>query len=136
MKLLFIKMQEPLLIFLRPVMERTLFHATNAYFIPNVKIKAYCCKTNLPPNTAFRGFGGPQGMFVIEAAIQYAAKEMGLPPRKIQEANLLKEGDEFPYGQITERCEAQKAWKETLEKFQIERLEKEIADFNSKNKFL
>ena len=50
------------------VMERTLFHATNSYFIPNVKATAYSCKTNLPPNTAFRGFGGPQGMFVIESA--------------------------------------------------------------------
>ena len=50
------------------VMERTLFHGTNSYFIPNVKMTAYSCKTNLPPNTAFRGFGGPQGMFVIESA--------------------------------------------------------------------
>jgi xanthine dehydrogenase large subunit len=51
------------------VMERTLFHCTNSYFVPNVKATAYSCRTNLPPNTAFRGFGGPQGMFVIEAAI-------------------------------------------------------------------
>src|SRR5690606_32444124 len=41
------------------VLERTLFHATNAYFVPNVHVTAYSCKTNLPPNTAFRGFGGP-----------------------------------------------------------------------------
>ncbi|HNU09454.1 MAG TPA: molybdopterin-dependent oxidoreductase, partial [Pyrinomonadaceae bacterium] len=46
-----------------PVLERTLFHCTNSYFIPNVSAVAYSCKTNLPPNTAFRGFGGPQGMF-------------------------------------------------------------------------
>ncbi|MFN9112509.1 MAG: molybdopterin cofactor-binding domain-containing protein, partial [Bacteroidota bacterium] len=56
------------------VMERTLFHSTNAYFVPNVLAKAYSCKTNLPPNTAFRGFGGPQGKFVIEAAIVKAAE--------------------------------------------------------------
>ena len=43
------------------IMERTLFHATNSYFIPNVVATAYCCRTNLPPNTAFRGFGGPTG---------------------------------------------------------------------------
>ncbi len=55
------------------VMERTLFHCTNSYFVPNVKATAYSCRTNLPPNTAFRGFGGPQGMFVIEAAIAKAA---------------------------------------------------------------
>ncbi|MEZ4739462.1 MAG: molybdopterin cofactor-binding domain-containing protein [Flavobacteriales bacterium] len=39
-------------------MERTLFHATNNYFVPNVEVTAYCCRTHLPPNTAFRGFGG------------------------------------------------------------------------------
>ncbi|MEJ7673545.1 MAG: molybdopterin cofactor-binding domain-containing protein [Chitinophagaceae bacterium] len=56
------------------VLERTLFHCTNSYFVPNVKATAYCCRTNLPPNTAFRGFGGPQGMFVIESAIAKAAE--------------------------------------------------------------
>ena len=55
-------------------MERTLFHATNSYAIPNVDETAYCCRTHLPPNTAFRGFGGPQGMFVIECAIAHAAE--------------------------------------------------------------
>ena len=58
------------------VMERTLFHCTNSYFVPNVKATAYSCRTNLPPNTAFRGFGGPQGMFVIEAAIAKAAEQL------------------------------------------------------------
>jgi xanthine dehydrogenase large subunit len=66
------------------ILERTLFHCTNSYFIPNVRATAHSCKTNLPPNTAFRGFGGPQGMFVIEAAIDDAAKkwESFLPKSK------------------------------------------------------
>lgn len=42
------------------VLERTLFHSTNSYHVPNVTATAYCCRTNLVPNTAFRGFGGPQ----------------------------------------------------------------------------
>ena len=46
-----------------PVLERTVLHSTNAYALPNVRIRAACCRTNLPPNTAYRGFGGPQGMF-------------------------------------------------------------------------
>jgi len=66
------------------VMERTLFHSTNAYYIPNVIAKAFSCKTNLPPNTAFRGFGGPQGKFVIEAAIVRAAEGLGVSPALIQ----------------------------------------------------
>ena len=60
-----------------PVLARTLFHATNAYFIPNVRVTAAPCRTNLQPHTAFRGFGGPQGMYVIEAAINKAADAMG-----------------------------------------------------------
>src|SRR5258708_8429970 len=81
------------------VMERTLFHCTNSYFVPNVKATAYSCRTHLPPNTAFRGFGGPQGMFVIEAAIAKAADELEIPASVIQQKNLLKSDDEFPYGQ-------------------------------------
>ena len=82
------------------IMERTLFHSTNAYFIPNTEVTVYSCKTNLPPNTAFRGFGAPQGMFVIESAIAKAASELNIPARVIQEINFLKENDEFQYGQI------------------------------------
>ena len=85
-----------------PVLERTLFHCTNSYFIPNVSATAYSCKTNLPPNTAFRGFGGPQGMFVIESAIAHAAEKLNIPASEIQRKNLIKDGDEFPYGQIAE----------------------------------
>ena len=70
------------------VMERTLFHCNNTYFIPNVKATAYSCRTNLPPNTAFRGFGGPQGMFVIEAAIAKAADVLNIPASEIQQKNL------------------------------------------------
>ena len=84
------------------VMERTLFHCTNSYFVPNVKATAYCCRTHLPPNTAFRGFGGPQGMFVIESAIAKAADALGIDASEIQEKNLLKTGNEFPYGQKAE----------------------------------
>ena len=69
------------------VMERTLFHATNSYFVPNVEVTAYSCRTHLPPNTAFRGFGGPQGMFVIESAIAHAAEKLGVSAREIQKDN-------------------------------------------------
>lgn len=118
------------------VMERTLFHATNTYFVPNAKVTAYSCKTNLPPNTAFRGFGGPQGMFVIEAAITKAAEELGISPSVIQHKNLLKENDLFHYGQNTKGCEAENCWNTAIKKFNFEKLEQEISDFNSKNNFI
>ncbi|WP_440121173.1 xanthine dehydrogenase molybdopterin binding subunit [Tenacibaculum sp. Ill] len=115
------------------IAERTLFHATNSYFVPNVHTTVYSCKTNLPPNTAFRGFGGPQGMFVIESAIADAADKMGINKREIQEANLLAENDEFSYGQIATEVQAQNSWFSAKEQYQLEKLEQEVAGFNSKN---
>ena len=116
------------------VAERTLFHATNSYFIKNVKTSVYSCKTNLPPNTAFRGFGGPQGMFVIEAAIAKAAHEIGVNAKVIQEKNLLEENDELPYGQIMTQVAAKNAWHSALSKFNYDQLINEVAQFNKKNK--
>lgn len=115
------------------VMERTLFHCTNSYFVPHVKATAYSCRTHLPPNTAFRGFGGPQGMFVIEAAIDKAAKELNIPASVIQQKNLINTGDVFPYGQIAE-SEANECWNKTDELYNIKQLQKEIDDFNTNNK--
>ncbi|MDO6674613.1 molybdopterin-dependent oxidoreductase [Tenacibaculum sp. 1_MG-2023] len=115
------------------IAERTLFHATNSYFVPNVHTTVYSCKTNLPPNTAFRGFGGPQGMFVIESAIADAADKIRINKRLIQEANLLAENDEFSYGQIATEVQAQNSWFSAKEQYQLEQLEQEVADFNNKN---
>ena len=114
------------------VLERTLFHCTNSYFVPNVIATAYSCRTNLPPNTAFRGFGGPQGMFVIESAIAKAAEELGIPASAIQQKNLLQTGDAFVYGQIAE-SEASPCWEKASSLYEIEKLNKEIADFNTAN---
>jgi len=112
------------------VLERTLFHCTNSYFIPNVRATAYSCRTHLPPNTAFRGFGGPQGMFVIEAAIAKAADELGIPASEIQQKNLIRTGEEFPYGQKAE-SEANDCWKKVDEIYNIKKLQKEVEKFNS-----
>lgn len=114
------------------VMERTLFHCTNAYFIPHVKATAYSCRTHLPTNTAFRGFGGPQGMFVIEAAIAHAAEQLNIPATAIQSKNLLRTGDEFPYGQKAV-SEANESWDKADKTFNIQQLQKEVADFNAAN---
>lgn len=116
------------------ILDRTLFHCTNSYFIPNVKATAYSCKTNLPPNTAFRGFGGPQGMFVIESAIYKAAAKLGVDPFIIQEINLLNEGDEFPYGQKIKYCMAQPVWNKAVTRFSITEIIKQVEEFNQKNK--
>ncbi len=114
------------------VLERTLFHCTNTYFVPNIKATAYSCRTNLPPNTAFRGFGGPQGMFVIEAAIAKAAEALQVPAYQIQEKNLLQTNDTFPYGQKVV-SEANACWQTADKKFDIKKLYEEVTNFNKKN---
>ena len=113
-------------------MERTLFHCTNSYFVPNVKATAYSCRTNLPPNTAFRGFGGPQGMFVIESAIAKAAESLIIEASEIQKKNLLRDGDEFPYGQKAE-SEAKKCWEEAEDIYEIKKIRKQVKKFNEEN---
>lgn len=115
------------------ILERTLFHCTNSYYIPNVKATAISCKTNLPPNTAFRGFGGPQGMFVIESAIYKAAEKMEIDPSVIQKQNLLDEGDEFSYGQKTENCHAKITWNKIEKKYYIKSIRKKVKQFNDRN---
>ncbi|MDB5208902.1 MAG: molybdopterin-dependent oxidoreductase [Flavisolibacter sp.] len=115
------------------ILERTLFHGTNSYDIPNVQLTAHSCKTNLPPNTAFRGFGGPQGMFVIEAAIDHAAKEAGVETTLIQRANLMVNGTEFPYGQIVADSEAKHCWDEVVQLHNLDNIKQQIETFNKEN---
>ena len=117
------------------VLERTLFHCTNSYFIPNVIATAYSCRTNLPSNTAFRGFGGPQGMFVIESAIAKAADALKVDASLIQKRNLIETGDEFPYGQKAE-SEAAVCWNKADEIYEFEKARKEVEKFNNENKLV
>lgn len=115
------------------ILERTLFHHTNAYYIPNTRATAHSCRTNLPPNTAFRGFGGPQGMFVIESAIAQAAESLGIDATVIQRANLLRKGHMFPYGQKVAQDNATPTWDQARAQYQIETRQQEVDAFNQQN---
>ncbi|AYQ26772.1 MULTISPECIES: xanthine dehydrogenase molybdopterin binding subunit [unclassified Polaromonas] len=74
-----------------PVADRAIFHADNAYFLQDVEIASYRCKTNTQSNTAFRGFGGPQGMIVIEAIMGDIARTLGLDPLDVRKRNLYSD---------------------------------------------
>uniref|UniRef100_A0A6Q2WUR0 xanthine dehydrogenase n=1 Tax=Esox lucius TaxID=8010 RepID=A0A6Q2WUR0_ESOLU len=97
------------------IMERALFHMENSYNIANVWGRGYPCKTNLPSNTAFRGFGGPQGMLVAESWINDVAQSLGLPTEQVRRLNLYKQGDTTPYSQILEHITLDRCWDECLE---------------------
>ncbi len=118
------------------ILERTLFHTTNSYYIPNVRATAISCKTNLPPFTAFRGFGGPQAMFVMECALYKASQVLGIDYHQLQKINLLKDGDEFPYGQRAENCRAKVCY-DSLEKiYKVDEVKGRIEKFNNQNRFI
>ena len=76
-----------------PVADRAIFHADNAYFLEDVDIASYRCKTNTQSHTAFRGFGGPQGMVVIEAIMGDIARQLGLDPLDVRGRNLYGVGE-------------------------------------------
>jgi xanthine dehydrogenase large subunit len=116
------------------ILERTLFHSTNSYYIPNVKATAASCYTNLTPNTAFRGFGGPQAMFVMECAIGKAAEKMAVRPSEIQRKNLLNEADRFPYGMKVEHSRARRCWREADERYHLEEIQREAETFNASHR--
>ncbi|HNW61286.1 MAG TPA: molybdopterin-dependent oxidoreductase, partial [bacterium] len=113
------------------ILDRTLFHAANCYAIPNVRATAWCCRTNLPPNTAFRGFGGPQALFVMEAALDQAARRLGLPVAALQAANLIEEGNEFPYGQRGRNVQARRCWQELHARFDPDARRAAFRSFNA-----
>ncbi|MBI2517178.1 MAG: xanthine dehydrogenase small subunit [Opitutae bacterium] len=72
----------------QPVLDRALFHLDNAYYIPAVHFTGRVAKTNTTSHTAFRGFGGPQGIMVIEEIMDRVARRLGLPPEVVRERNL------------------------------------------------
>jgi xanthine dehydrogenase large subunit len=116
------------------ILPRTLFHAAGAYHIPNVRATGTMCRTNLVPFTAFRGFGGPQGLFVIESAIEEAARALGIDRTEIQRKNLLSEGDVSHYGMQMVDVRAKATFDRCMDKAGWPRLRADIAAFNAANK--
>ena len=87
-----------------PVMARALCHFDNAYWLPNVAIDGFCARTNTQSNTAFRGFGGPQGAFAVDYILDDIARSLGRDALDVRRANLYGIGhnDTTPYGQQVE----------------------------------
>jgi xanthine dehydrogenase large subunit len=88
------------------VLERAMLHLDNAYYLPDVRVTGRVCRTNLPSNTAFRGFGGPQGVAVVENLIEEIAAALGADALDVRQANCYGGDDDdddrnvTPYGQV------------------------------------
>lgn len=82
------------------IVDRAMFHADNAYFLEHCHIEGHRCRTNMVSHTAFRGFGGPQGMIVAEAMMDAVARQAGLDPLNVRKANLYdtEKRNTTPYG--------------------------------------
>ncbi|XP_024116820.2 xanthine dehydrogenase/oxidase-like [Oryzias melastigma] len=113
------------------IMERALFHMENSYRIPNVRGRGFLCRTNLPSNTAFRGFGGPQGMMIAESWITDVAQSLGRPAEEVRRINLYMEGEKTPYNQILHGLTLDRCWNECLSQSRYEE-KRAAADFFNK----
>ena len=83
-----------------PVADRAIFHTDNAYYLSDVDITSYRCKTNTQSHTAFRGFGGPQGVILIESVMGDIARHLGLDPLEVRMRNLYGEGRDTTHYQM------------------------------------
>ena len=118
------------------VTDRALFHLDNAYYFPNVEFSGRVARTNLSSNTAFRGFGGPQGMLVIEEILDRLARSLSLPPELVRQRNLYHgrgETNTTPYGQEIEDNRIQAIWEQLLHSSNFQPRRTEIAAWNSKH---
>jgi xanthine dehydrogenase molybdopterin binding subunit len=119
------------------ILERAMLHADNAYYIPNMSIKGRVWKTNLPSNTAFRGFGGPQGMAAMETIIDRIARFLHKDSAEIRYKNFygINERNITPYGQTVENNHLFILYEQLMESSQYKKRRKEIDLFNSQNEF-
>jgi xanthine dehydrogenase large subunit len=117
-----------------PVLARALCHIDNTYWIPNARVAGRVAKTNTVSNTAFRGFGGPQGMLVIEDILGRVAPKLGLDPMELRERNFYQpdQGQTTPYGQlVTQADRISTVWHQVQENAGIADRGREIAAFNA-----
>lgn len=119
----------------RSIVERAVFHIDNAYHFDHLRCHGLVCRTNLPSNTAFRGFGGPQGMAVVENVLADVATYLGMDPTAVRTLNMYREGDRTHYNQPLEYCTLNRCWTECQSLAMMDERRKEIENFNRVNRY-
>ncbi len=121
-----------------PISDRAMFHSDNAYYLPNVRIRSYRCRTNTVSNTAFRGFGGPQGMMGIERVIDAIAAHLGKDPLEIRRINLYGgEGRNVtPYHMTVEDNVALELVAELERSSDYRQRRRQVAEFNARSSII
>ena len=114
-----------------PVLARALCHVDNAYWLPHVRVNGRIARTHKTSQTAFRGFGGPQGMFVIEDILGRCAPLLGLEPGELRRRNFYRSGHTTPYGQPVRHAERlDRLWDEVHTSGDVAARRREIAAHN------
>ncbi|HTR80851.1 MAG TPA: xanthine dehydrogenase molybdopterin binding subunit [Bacteroidota bacterium] len=119
------------------IMERAMLHVDNCYFVPNFSVVGRAWKTNLPSNTAFRGFGGPQGMAVIETIVDRIARVLKKDPLEIRVKNFygIDSRNVTHYGQTVEHNRLFQLYDKLIESSEYKKRREEVDRFNESNEF-
>jgi xanthine dehydrogenase large subunit len=121
-----------------PVVTRTLTHLDNCYHIPTADFLGFAAKTNTVSNTAFRGFGGPQGIIATEAIIDIAARQLGMEPNQLRRVNYYgpQTGETTPYDQPVDDNRILDVVERVLKNAEWDKRRAEIDQFNAENRIL
>ncbi|KAJ9512823.1 hypothetical protein QJQ45_029028 [Haematococcus lacustris] len=119
------------------IMDRCLLHCDNVYKVDNMRVAGRLCRTNQASNTAFRGFGGPQGLMFAEMTVEQVARAVGRPVHEVRELNMYQEGDVTHFKQVLEVFRAPTCWKEVKASSQYEERMKQarVEAFNAEHRW-
>ena len=117
------------------VCERSLSHIDGCYLIPNVNVRGRMAKTNTMSNTAFRGFGGPQGMFIAESFIEEVADRLNIPVERLREINFYKPNEETHFNQSLKDWHVPLMYKNVQEESCYEARREVVTKYNKEHKW-
>lgn len=117
------------------VVDRALSHIDGCYNIPNVDVDGRLCRTNTVSNSAFRGFGGPQGMFIGESIMEEVADHLKIPVEKLREINFYKDAEETHFNQALEDWYVPLMYKQVQESSDYAARRKAVDEFNASHKW-
>ena len=119
----------------QPVMDRALFHCDNVYKWPALRARGTLCQTNQPSHTAFRGFGGPQGLMATETAIEHLAHALGMDPFLLRQLNFYSDGDRTHFGQPLVDFYVPRLWTELQAVSNLADRSAAVEEFNRLNRW-
>lgn len=117
------------------VCERAMTHSDNCYLIPNIHVRGRICRTNTMSNTAFRGFGGPQGLFIAESYMSEIADRLDIPVERLREVNMYKSEEETHFNQKLTDWHVPLMYKQVQDEFQYAGRREAISKFNESHKW-